>query len=340
MTERSKELKCIFCAKNSLDGPQHKLTNEHIIPECLGGWITIPFLCGQCNNKLLGSQVEGRLKQNAYIVAAIDKTEIGTAYKTYNRADITVEFEDGKTVRGKYDRKHQIKLVPTPQSDGSLIASEEESKAILFKQIKRFERDNNISVSFDEKDYESSPYDVLIKIPNTDKSFIKSRDAKGITLISNLVEPIPFLVPMSIAFENIAGFSYQFAIQPAFDPLRDWINNDQLQNKVMLLNPIDSSIAPNEYNYEPYHHLRYSMVNDGLVALVVLFNQITFSVFMGFNPNLNLLQDTQLLDKYMVYDLKNQHFSIGVPSKDVFDEDSLSLETVYNLAHCELRMNQ
>jgi len=340
MNRNPTELQCILCAKNSSDGQEHIITEEHIIPKCLGGWITLPFLCKKCNNEVLGRAAEGMLKQNAYIVTAIDKLRLQTPDKAYNRANISIDFDNEIKARGKFTENRGVELIPTKQPDGSIIIPEKDTKAILAKQIERYERDKNVTIPYNNGFYDSAPSDTRVIISGTEITFIKLKKMKGSTLISNLNKPIPFLTPMSIAFENIAGFSYPFAVQPAFDPLRDWILNDNLENKVLILNPIHPSQTPDMFHYEPYHYLRYSMVEDGFVSLIVLFNQLAFSVFMGFNPDLDLLPDLKLLDKYIFYDLKNRKLQCYIPPQSIFDKDTQSLEAVYHLANYELRLKK
>lgn len=320
-----------------MDGAEHILTKEHIIPECIGGWITIPYLCKKCNNDLLGSKIESRLKQNAYIVSAIDKLGLQPANKAFNRANISLDFENGIQARGRFTEDRRVLFVPTEQSDGSLIVSENDAKKLLVKKVQRFETANNLNVNFDPNSYNSMHYDQLVTIPGTNISYIKRRKQSATTIISKLTEPISFMIPTSIAFKVIAGFSYTFVCQPAFDPLRDWIQNDSLKNKVLLINPIHPSQIPNEFNYEPYHYLRYSMINDGFVAFIVLFNQLVFSVFLGFNPDLSFLPTQDLLDKYIVFDLRKRDLTNYTPPKKIFLEDTYYLYSVYHLANYELR---
>ena len=339
MGNKQTELQCIICARNSEDGEDYKITEEHIIPECIGGWITVPFLCKSCNNDVLGSAVEAKLKQNAYIVAAIDKTGLETPDRAFRRANISLEFENGITALGRYTEARQIKFVPTKQDDGSLIVPEDETINVITKQVKRYEKEKGIDVKFDPSIIESTPYDILTNIPGTDISFIKRQDVKSTLLISNLSEPIPFMIPASIAFETIAGFSYSFIIHETFDPFRDWLQSNSFLYKVTLVNPINSEDPPNKLDYEPHHYLRFSMVEDGLVALVVLFGQLVFSVFMGFNPPIELLPDG-VLDKYIVFDLKTNDVSLIDPPANIVEEDNIYLEAVYHLANCELRLKR
>lgn len=58
--------KCIICL-NPEDGsnPSRKLTNEHIVPEFIGGKIVVNNVCKECNSTL-GHTLEGPLSNNIY----------------------------------------------------------------------------------------------------------------------------------------------------------------------------------------------------------------------------------------------------------------------------------
>lgn len=109
-------------------------------------------------------------------------------------------------------------------------------------------------------------------------------------------------------------------------------------NKVMNHNNFYPSQAPNTLKYHPIHYLRYSIIEDGLVCLVVLFNVLIFTVFMGFNPDLTLLQDQRLLDKYIIYDLEKRKLLSSEPPEAMVTEDNQFMETMYHLANYELRL--
>ena len=48
--------KCIFCLE------EKPLTIEHVFPESIGGRLTIPFVCNDCNSKL-GTAVDGKFQK-------------------------------------------------------------------------------------------------------------------------------------------------------------------------------------------------------------------------------------------------------------------------------------
>lgn len=340
LKEKQFEHKCIFCAKNSDDGLEHKITNEHVIPKVLGGWITLPILCKKCNNDVLGRQAESQLKQNAYIVSAIDKLNIKPRKKAYHHASISISFDNDITARAIFNDSGSVKLRSTIQPNGSIIVPNENVKADLKKMVKRSFKTKGISAPNIDKIYNQAQLDVLTPIPGTGIFFKKISNSNGTINISNLNKPIPFIIPASIAFKNIAGFSYHFAIQKAFDPFRDWILDNNFENKVMVHTIFNQSLAPNTFNYQPIHYLRYSIIEDGLVCLVVLFNVLIFTVFMGFNPDLTFLPDQRLLDKYIVYDIKDRDLKYSIPPDAMVSEDSQFMETMYHLANYELRLKE
>jgi len=221
---------CIFCKQSSESDSDFQLTDEHIFPKCIGGWITIPYVCKKCNNDLFGSQVESMLKRNAVIVKAIADLGIQNKEKAFGSATPVFRFHKGISTKGKIIKDGDAVFHATKQDDGSLIVPENDSKDVLQKQIKRNEKKHNVNVSFNIDDFDSYPCDVEIPIPDTDISFIKRKAQKNIIVLTGLSAPIPFLVPAKIAFEFLSYISYDFydfVMNEIFDPFREWIaNND------------------------------------------------------------------------------------------------------------------
>jgi hypothetical protein len=76
MNEFTGKLRCLFCGLNEECGEEHTLSDEHIIPQVLGGWVTIPFVCTHCNNVRFGRAFEAKLKKNAYVVVALEQLDL------------------------------------------------------------------------------------------------------------------------------------------------------------------------------------------------------------------------------------------------------------------------
>jgi hypothetical protein len=69
---------CIYCKKEII-----KESKDHFIPQCIGGKDKI-ICCEICNNKLLGSKIEGRIRRNIQLSMAIDSTTLKERYWELN----------------------------------------------------------------------------------------------------------------------------------------------------------------------------------------------------------------------------------------------------------------
>ena len=80
--------KCILCLNNPPN------TFEHIIPESIGGKLSTPILCSNCNNYVTGSKLIGKVKKGSSIRLAIKnlKNEI---------PDLEESIEEGQLYIGR-----------------------------------------------------------------------------------------------------------------------------------------------------------------------------------------------------------------------------------------------
>jgi hypothetical protein len=58
--------RCILCLESGM------MTDEHVIPQQIGGTLVVPFLCSDCNSTV-GSQVEGALKEDAALRYTVER---------------------------------------------------------------------------------------------------------------------------------------------------------------------------------------------------------------------------------------------------------------------------
>lgn len=222
------------------------------------------------------------------------------------------------------------------QDDGSLITPEDDSKDFLLKKIRRYEKAKKEKVKFDINEYDRLPYDIIIPINNSGISFIKRKNQKATIVISDLSEPILFMLPAKIAFEHLSGFSYNFIQEREFDPFREWILNADIENKVRLNIVLSRMGNPKNLNYLPYHFIRYSLFDNDLVALVGLFGFIRFSVFICVLDDISKFPDTRILDIYYVYNLNEKKLSPSVPPQEIIDDDTIYMRDVQAFAKYHL----
>jgi hypothetical protein len=82
------------------------MTDEHVIPQVLGGWLTIPFVCKSCNTEL-GKNV-ALLKKNGFIVSAIEKLKIQPSKLAHRNANIEMDFNLSGKLRGHYNNQGRV----------------------------------------------------------------------------------------------------------------------------------------------------------------------------------------------------------------------------------------
>ncbi|MDQ7815882.1 MAG: HNH endonuclease [Melioribacteraceae bacterium] len=322
------ELVCIFCKKNSLDGEDHILTDEHIVPQIIGGWLTIPYVCKKCNNLTFGSKFEADLKGNGYIVSALDKLKIKSKKEAYRAADLRLLFPSKEEkLKAYFDEKGFAQFFPQKLKDNSLLVPEDKAKEILSKQIERYEKEHGIKIAFDLDSYSDLPYNIVIPIHGTDISFKKTRDEKADLYYHNLTKPISHLLPATISFELLSSLDYNLVMNSNFDSFRNWILENG-ENTFVLLNRHLRGRDPLEVNYLPNHFIRFSYYSDCLVAVVGIFGVFKYSVFFGKINNLESPQLLRVLDKYMIFDLANLETFLFEGDDQSIVEDKQYLESM------------
>lgn len=322
------EPQCIFCKKNSLDGDNHILTNEHIVPQVIGGWLTIPYVCKKCNNETFGSEFEAELKENGYIVAALDKLNIKPKKEAYRAADLRLLFPSKQDKLKAYFNENGIaQFYPQRLKDNSMLVPEDDAKQILSKQIKRYEKEHNVKIEFDIESYSDLPYNIAIPIYGTDIHFIKTRDEKADLYYHNLSKPISPLLPATISFELLASLDYNLVMNPCFDSFRNWILKNG-KNTFVLLNRHLRGTDPLGVHYLPNHFIRFGYYSNCLVAVVGIFGVFKYSVFFGKINNLECPQLLRVLDKYMIFDLANLKTFLFEGDDQSIADDKLFLESM------------
>lgn len=327
---------CVFCKKNEEDGLEHIMSEEHIIPEVLGGWIAVPTVCKKCNNTY-GNQFESKLKKNGFIVTAIDQLKIQPPDKAYRHAKFEITFDDGHTVFAKKTPNGKHKMIPTKQDDDSLIVSEKDGKEILRKQIERFEKENNVKINFDIDFYDKAPYGIVIPIYGTDICFLKTKNKSTEVKVSQLTEYIPFIIPAKIAFVHLSAIYYPLVMDDCFNLIRESILNDDLYGKVVINSLLHMVKDPKDLEYKNFHYVRYSIIDNDLVAIVGLFSSLIFTVYLGNIEEIEIGENIkQFFNNYHVYELKNKTIFVDKPPQDIIDDHDTLLRGIQVLANYEI----
>lgn len=126
-----KHNRCILCLDPA------PLTEEHVIPEAIGGILEVPFLCKPCNDKL-GALVEAAAKKDPSIrlaLEAIRPLAPELIAKLTEGQEYIAESPRGK-VRGVLS-KGEFRVRTKKESDGSLIQPTSQGRKLIKKHLQK-----------------------------------------------------------------------------------------------------------------------------------------------------------------------------------------------------------
>jgi hypothetical protein len=295
-----KPLACLYCAVDRRNSP---LSKEHIISAVLGGWLTYRCVC-KSHNEQLGSDLEGKLKKNAFVAYALHSLGLQSLDQAYSHARVTIQTSGGKEFRGTIEGARP-RLISQGTSNDGLVTPEETTKVVLRRLIAKFEAKHNVQLKWQDSDFDSLPYGELCHIPETAISFIKQKGGAGFVRLDGLNAPISFRFPAKIALTHLAALGCPFIQSQSFGPLKTWILHGGDNHFVLIGRRIDA-LEPSKLTYKPYHYIKYRFVPPHLLALVTLFSAIRFGVYLAELPEMAQWQHLPALDRYHVYDLSEK----------------------------------
>ncbi len=317
---------CIYCDIDPLSSP---ISDEHVIPRVLGGWITAPIACKR-HNEILGEEIEGILKRNGYVAMAIARLGLQTPDAAFRDANIQAGFSKDHIMGASLDCSGSLHLVPRTIDDGSLLVPEDQSVRVLRKQVRRYETTHNTTVNFDWGTFGSLPFDRVHRIPGTDICFVKRQGQVGQVQLLGLDQPIPFRLPAKIALSHVAAIEPKLAHGNSFRELKTWLLRTGPDKFVLLNSPLQSE-DPAQLNYSPVHHLTYRIDGNAVSAVVTLFGVIRFSVFLGSSSQLIDFPHFEVFEGYHVYDIQRRSLYRTRAPREYAEQDRLFLDVVATL---------
>jgi hypothetical protein len=317
---------CIYCDVDPLSSP---ISEEHVIPRVLGGWITAPIACKR-HNGFFGEEIEGALKKNGYVAMAIARLGLQTPDAAFREANIQARFSENHIMGAHLDSRGFSHLVSRTIDDGSLLIPEKQSVRVLQTQVRRYETTHKTKVNFDWDAFESLPFDHIHQIPGTDISFVKRRGRNGQIQILGLNQPIPFRVPAKIALSHLAAIGPQLAHETSFGELKTWLLKSG-PNRFVMLNSLLQGEDLAQLDYSAIHHLTYRIDGDAVSAVVTLFGIIKFSVFLGSSSYITNFPHIEIFQGYHVYDVKRRSVYRTDAPLEYAEHDRLLLDAVATL---------
>jgi hypothetical protein len=133
--------RCIMCLREVKRG---SLTKEHIIPEQIGGKLSVPFLCKPCNDQL-GSEIEPEVKRDPAIRLALLNLETELPHltrKLEQRQPYVGTGPAGQPVFGRI-RNGGFRVDSVRSEDGSIIQPTPEGRAHIEKTLRKQNLEQN-----------------------------------------------------------------------------------------------------------------------------------------------------------------------------------------------------
>ena len=271
---------CIFCFKSS---PEVVFSKEHVIPDSLGGMLTLSnYVCSNCNSKF-GSEVDHEILRNPEILSAFDSLELPfDRQKLINHNyKIKLEFE-GIELNGKAKRKG---FISHPQSlpDGSMLYDEEEYKGPLLKMLCRDQDLEKTRLTIEQIEaeylklttaYEQAPVGEEIENQSLSVKLIKrsgpvsvSLEPKGPGNVSLLIAKIAY------EFGFLVGFSEFLSSENVAKPLRKLLETRQFPPGFRVF-----KIDTESTDYAPVHFIRFECYDELTRITVGFFGKIVYTL--------------------------------------------------------------
>ncbi|KRI51999.1 MULTISPECIES: HNH endonuclease [Acinetobacter] len=280
--------KCIICLKEpSSSKPNSVLTDEHLIPEFIGGRFTSKNLCKGCNEQL-GSSVEGPLSNNVYFKLHGFQHKIkGKKKEITNPLSDTYEIDDKKF---RYQNDFSLYMIPkleifltdegSIKIEGSLDISDiPRLRDMLIKGIQRRLKENQLEWSYER--IISQVDSIVKKAEESARTVINNPEITGII---DLEEPETkrnlALLALKIGYEFLAIYYGQTFIEDiVFKPFRDALLtktlNPEIEFSSINLIEVMKSMAPAPFK------LNLDIIEDPSKTIIFLYNELVSIKFLN-----------------------------------------------------------
>jgi hypothetical protein len=216
--------RCIACGNLAV------LTEEHLIPQSLGGRLTADFLCKSCNDDL-GRRIEALAKKDPAIVLAIRNFEARhpeQARRLADGMDLIVHSEGGSSRARRRGNSIRVRAHQLP--DGSLVQPTDDARESVRRIL---EKQGTPPTPLEDalRKFDSAPSDERVEI------------APGLEIVKWTIlriqpdpsgTPLNPLLPLKIAFEFLAchlGAAIYDSVRP-LEVIRESLRSGALDESV------------------------------------------------------------------------------------------------------------
>jgi hypothetical protein len=271
---------CIICLKSNC-----AFTNEHVIPDSLGGILQCDFLCSDCNSKF-GHTFEANAKCDPAIRRAIAalQTELPSLHASIEKQQSHLISTNAGQISGRY-RDEQVVHGVTKLADGSLLVPDHTTKCHLIKMLERKSSgDSEIAAAL--KKYDSAPFELAV--PVSDDITIIKREASHVEPDLTNSKPIDPLVVLKIAYEFSVLVMGAEILERRFNEIRRCLKEGDSSSEAFKVETLEAD------KFDTFHGIAFEENKPHSTIQVRLFGKLAYRVhLLGIGFSLNPITYTQ-----------------------------------------------
>jgi len=296
-----KSMSCVFC--DSSDG----FSEEHIIPESIGGSVIIKRVCRDCNN-ILGSEADAELVANRHIYDAYK--QIGSTRNNLSFKFIDSFVDRPNDVKIKMSRSSdQAKILVTRTGIDKFIIDENDSDFVL-KYIRSKAQDKNLSDS--ETKSAISSYLKWVKqseppIYEDELMELRICKEKGEGVYNNVMNA---KTPSRFIAKSCAEFSVLFGMDSRIrniDEIKKYARYGGERGALQFFQEIDTNV-----NALPVHLIRFTETQ----FIITLFTQVSFAVEISWNTKVQKMSFVNDIKKKKLFYATEETGNLRVTDKE------------------------
>lgn len=256
--------RCILCLDDT-----RSLTSEHLIPQCIGGRLEIPFLCPTCNADL-GTRLDAVVPTDPRIVLAAQNLQnrIPAVAALILDRQLYSGHGEGPSVRGRV-RNHAFQALDQRMADGSIVQPTSRARRSVETILLRQGYERGV---IDEALARFNAAGENTRVPLTESLEIVSwrTDRVELSLGGSLMGDI---LPLKIAYEFLALHVYSeiYRRDSPLEEIRGSLRESLQQSDAWNVEHLHAS-------YDPFHGIAIEQARPYVIVQIRLFGWLAFKV--------------------------------------------------------------
>jgi hypothetical protein len=251
--------RCIICLESK------PLTDEHLIPEAIGGRLAVRFLCKPCNDRM--GELESRLKQDPAVRLAVEHLRPVVpklADSIDNGQKFFVTGDAGRMRGSKSDGVFKIR--GGHADDGSLILPTDEARKALGGILRKAHSEAEVHEMLAR--FDAAPNDVPIDLGEL-WAIKRAHDDPRPALVDPRIDDVPVL---KMAYEFLACHLMSGIYNPRLDEIRAALHGAKPASDVYRVERVRAT------GYRPIHGIVMERSVPHVVIQIRLFGWYGFRV--------------------------------------------------------------